>query len=142
MTLVKHNYRNWNNLFDEFLNTVPTNWGKENNWNVPPVNIYESNDAYVVELVAPGLKKEDFKVNLEKGLLTISYEKKTENENGNKDLKTHRKEFSVTSFKRSFTVEDKIDADKIQAKYENGVLQIHLPKKEEVKVSPKEITIE
>ncbi len=142
MTLVKHNYRNFDNLFDEFLNTFPTNWGKETGWNVPPVNIHENNDNYNVELVAPGLKKEDFKVNLEKGLLTISYEKKFEAENSKNDHKIHREEFNVTSFKRSFTVEDKIDAEKIQAKYENGVLQILLPKKEEVKIAPKEIAIQ
>ncbi len=139
MTLVKNNYKTMNDLFDEFFNHLPATWGKETGLNVPPVNIHESNDAYHLELVAPGLKKEDFKVNLEKGLLTLSYEKKTESEN--KEYKTHRKEFNVTSFKRSFSVDDKINADSIEAKYENGVLKLFLPKKEEVKVSPKEIII-
>ncbi len=140
MTLVKHNYRNLNNLFDEFFGNLPAAWSKEPGWNVPAVNIHETNDAYLLELAAPGLNKEDFKINLEKGLLTISYEKKTEVEN--KEYKTHRKEFNVTSFKRSFTVDDIIDAEKIQAKYDNGVLQVFLPKKEEVKVLPKEISIQ
>ncbi|QEC66096.1 Hsp20/alpha crystallin family protein [Panacibacter ginsenosidivorans] len=138
MTLTKHNYRNVNDLFDEFFR--PNVWGKETGLTVPPVNIHETNDSYHVELVAPGLNKEDFKVNLEKGLLTISYEKKAESEN--KDYKTHRKEFSVTSFKRSFSVDDKINAEGIQAKYENGVLKLLLPKKEEIKVQPKEIAIQ
>ena len=138
MTLAKSNYRNFNDLFDEFLR--PNLWGKETGLTVPPVNIHETNDGYHLELVAPGLNKEDFKVNLEKGLLTISYEKKTETEN--KEYKTHRREFSVTSFKRSFSVDDKINADGIQAKYENGVLGLLLPKKEEVKVQPKAITIQ
>lgn len=138
MTLVKHNYRNLNNLFDEFFNQLPVT--NENSVNVPPVNIHETNDAYHLELVVPGLNKEDFKVSVEKGLLTISYEKKTETED--KNYKTHRREFRVTSFKRSFSVEDKINAESIQAKYENGVLKLFLPKKEEVKISPKEITIE
>jgi len=86
------------------------------------------------------LNKEDFKVNVEKGLLTISYEKKTETEN--KDYKTHRKEFNVTSFKRSFNIDENINVEAIQAKYENGVLKLLLPKKEEVKVLPKEISIQ
>lgn len=140
MTLVKRNYRTFDNLFDELFNNIPTAWGKESGWNVPPVNIHETEEAYHLELVAPGLAKEDFKVNLEKGLLTISFEKKDEAEN--KEYKTHRREFSVTSFKRSFTVDDKVNAEGIQAKYDNGVLKLFLPKKEEVKALPKEITIQ
>jgi len=140
MTLVKRNYRNLDNLFEDFFGHLPAgNWGKEN-WNTPAVNIHETTDGYHLELVAPGLSKEDFKVNVEKGLLTIGYDKKAEAEN--KDYKTHRKEFSVTSFKRSFNVEDNINVDNIQAKYENGVLKLLLPKKEEVKVLPKEIAIQ
>ena len=138
MTLVKHNYRTLNNLFDEFFNQLPATNG--NGLNFPPVNIHETNDAYHLELVAPCLNKEDFKVSTEKGLLTISFEKKTENEN--KDYKTHRREFKVYSFKRSFSVDDKINTENIQAKYENGILKLYLPKKEEVKVSPKQISIE
>ena len=138
MTLAKHNYRTVNDLFDEFFR--PATWGKETTLAGPPVNIHETNDSYHLELSAPGLNKDEFKVNLEKGLLTIGYEKKTETEN--KDYKTHRKEFSVTSFKRSFSVDDKINADGIQAKYDNGVLKLLLPKKEEVKVQPKEIAIQ
>ena len=140
MTLVKRNYRTFDNLFEELFNNIPAAWGKEAGWNVPPVNIHETEDAYHLELVAPGLAKEDFKVNLEKGLLTISFEKKNEAEN--KEYKTHRREFSATSFKRSFTVDDKVNAEAIQAKYDNGVLKLFLPKKEEVKALPKEITIQ
>lgn len=138
MTLVKHNYRNLGNLFDEFFTSFPATTTAHNN-TVPPVNIYESNNAYQVQLVAPGLNKNDFKVNVEKGLLTISYEKKTEQEQ--KEQKTHRREFTLSSFKRSFTVDELINVDAIQAKYENGVLELLLPKKEEVKVTPKEIAI-
>jgi len=140
MTLVKHNYRGFNNFVDELFNQLPANVSKELGLNVPPVNIHETADAFHMEVSAPGLNKEDFKINLEKGLLTISYEKKSEAEQ--KDYKTHRREFSVSSFKRSFTVEDKINEEGIQAKYENGVLKLLLPKKEEVKVSPKEIAIQ
>jgi len=140
MTLVKHNYKNLNNIFDEFLNAgFPASWGRDMNFSVPPVNVHETNEAYHLELVAPGLQKDAFKITLEKGLLTISYEHKAEAEN--KDYKTHRKEFNLNSFKRSFSVDDKINADGIQAKYTDGVLKLLLPKKEEVKVTPKEITV-
>ena len=138
-TIAKRNYRPLDNLFDEFFN-LPSAWGRENGWNVPPVNIHENKDGFHLELVAPGLKKDDFKVNLDKGLLTISYEKKTESENN--DYKTHRREFSVTSFKRSFRIDDVVNTEDIQAKYEDGVLKLYLPKKEEVKVLPKEINIQ
>ena len=138
MTLSRHNYKTANDLFNDFFNQFETS-AKGTAANIPAVNIHETNDAFHLELVAPGLKKEDFKVSLEKGLLTISYEKKTEVEN--KEYKTHRMEFSFASFKRSFNVDDKINADSIEAKYDNGILKLLLPKKEEVKVSPKEIAI-
>jgi len=140
MTLVKRNYRALDNLFDELFSNVPATFGREFGLNTPPVNIHETNDAYHLEVLAPGLQKEDFKVNLEKGTLTVSYEHKTETEN--KDYKTHRREFAVKSFKRSFSTDDNINAENILAKYENGVLNIYLPKKEEVKVQPKEISIQ
>ena len=75
-TLAKRNYRTIDNLFDEFFNNLPAAWGKENGWNVPPVNIHENNEGFHLELVAPGLKKEDFKVALDKGLLTIAMKRK------------------------------------------------------------------
>ncbi len=134
MTLVRRNYRTFDNVFDEFL----SNWPKEN-WATPAVNVHENNDAFHLELVAPGLKKDDFKISYEKGLLTVSFEKKEEAEQN--DYKTHRKEFTAASFKRSFNVDEKIDVENIQAKYEDGVLKLLLPKKEEVKVAPKEIAI-
>ncbi|MFP5039809.1 Hsp20/alpha crystallin family protein [Parasediminibacterium sp. JCM 36343] len=141
MTLVKHSPRSINYLFDEIFNTFPAGWGKDlhTNTSIPAVNIHESTDGYHLELNAPGRNKEDFKVNVENGLLTISFEKKEETEE--KDYKTIRREFSHESFKRSFSLDDKIDGENIQAKYENGILKLLLPKKEEVKVLPKEITI-
>jgi len=142
MTIVKHNPRVINNLFDELLNNFPATWGKDfvSNWSVAPSNIHETNEGYHIELNAPGRNKEDFKINVENGLLTISFEKKEENEN--KDYKTVRREFSFESFKRSFSIDEKVNADAIQAKYENGVLKLYLPKKEEVKIAAKQITIQ
>jgi HSP20 family protein len=139
MTLVKHNYKPVDDLFDEFFHHFPVVRGRELDGNAPAVNIYETKDDYQLELVAPGLNKEDFKLNLEKGILTISFEKKAETDS--KDYKTHRREFTFNSFKRSFSVDDKINSDAIQAKYDNGILKLTLPKKEEVKSLPKEIAI-
>lgn len=104
-----------------------------------PVNIRETNEAYTLDVVAPGLEKGDFKINLDGQTLTISAEKKTEqNEESDKHI---RREFSVRSFSRSFTVNENIDADKINAKYENGVLKVTLPKKEAKQETAKEITV-
>ncbi len=139
-TLVKRNYRTIDNLFDDIFSNLPVSFGKELGLNTPPVNIHENEEGFHLELVAPGLKKEDFKINLDKGLLSIGYEKKNDTEN--KEYKTHRREFNFTSFKRSFRVDDVINAEAIQARYEDGVLKVYLPKKEEVKVLPKEISIQ
>jgi len=137
MTLVKRNYNNWNNLFDDFFGGLLAN--ANNELNMPPVNIQENNDTFQIDVVAPGLQKQDFKVNIRDGVLTIAYEKASEEEN--KGEKMHRQEYVFKSFKRSFTVDEKVDADAVSAKYENGILQITLPKKEEIKLQPKEISI-
>lgn len=140
MTFVKHPVQ-VNNLFDELFNNIPANWGTgiSNQVGNPKVNIHETADGYHLELIAAGRNKEDFKINLDKDLLTISFEKKEAVEN--KDYKTIRKEFTLNSFKRSFSLDEKIQADGIQAKYENGILKLYLPKKEQITQAPKEITI-
>ncbi|MCW4467451.1 Hsp20/alpha crystallin family protein [Flavobacterium sp. MFBS3-15] len=96
---------------------------------VPPVNIRETEGAFTVELMAAGMKKEDFNLEIDNDLLTISAEVKAENteENG----KFTRREFSFTSFKRSFTLPETVKEDDINAVYEDGILKITLPKKEE-----------
>jgi HSP20 family protein len=143
MTLVKVNnaaQRNFNNLVDGFLNDFPGAFARENHLNFPPVNIHETTEAYHLELNAPGRNKEDFKVTVENGLLTVSFEKKEENKS--QEYKTIRKEFSYKSFKRSFNLDDKIDSDGVQAKYENGVLKLLLPKKAQAAESTKQISIQ
>ena len=144
MTVLKFNNRpaprTFNNLFDEFLNEFPATWSKDAQQPLPAVNIYEAKDGYHLELNAAGRNKEDFSVNLEKGILTISYYKKEEV--ANEEWKTIRKEFNNNSFNRSFTVDEKVDAEKIQAKYENGILKFFLPKKEKVIPNPKQISIQ
>ncbi|MBX2931426.1 MAG: Hsp20/alpha crystallin family protein [Chitinophagaceae bacterium] len=143
MTLVKHYPKSINNLFDDFLfGNFPTVWGREQteNYFMPAVNVHETNEGYHIELNAPGLNKDDFKINIDNNILTVSFEKKEQTDN--KEYKTIRREFNYQSFKRSFTLDDKVNAEGIQAKYDNGILKLFLPKKEEVKAMPKQITIQ
>jgi len=106
----------------------------------PAVNIVEENDNYRIEIAAPGLEKEDFKIDLHNDLLTISSEKKQENEEKNENYM--RKEFNYRCFKRSFILPDLTDADKIEASHKNGILLVTIPKKEEAKVkAPRQIKI-
>ena len=141
MTLVRNNFRpvSFGAAFNDFFNELPA-FADKAGLNFPPVNIAETADGYHVELNAPGRNKEDFKINLDNGLLTISYEKKDETKKD--DVKSIRKEFSFQSFKRSFSLEDKVDASNIQAKYESGLLKIYLPKKAELKEAAKQITVQ
>jgi HSP20 family protein len=99
--------------------------------NVPAVNITEKKDEYQVSLAAPGMKKDDFKIDVDGNMLTISSEKEENKEE--KDKKFTRKEYSYSSFSRSFTLPEEINKEKIEAKYEDGVLKIALPRKDEAK---------
>ena len=106
---------------------------------VPAVNIAESEGHYHIELAAPGLKKEDFKLDLDRNVLTISAEKTTEQEN--KEKQYNKREYSYTSFVRSFTLPDSVDDGKIDASYTDGVLKIDVAKKEEAKSVHRQISI-
>ncbi|PKP08001.1 MAG: heat-shock protein Hsp20 [Bacteroidetes bacterium HGW-Bacteroidetes-4] len=97
----------------------------------PSVNITENDKSYQVELVAPGIDKKDFNLNVEDDRLTISYEHKEENEEKNDVKKFLRREFKSTSFSKSFTLPENVNADKISAAYQNGVLQVIIPKEKE-----------
>ena len=130
--------RGFNSIFDELFNEFPVKM--ETRLNFPPVNIHENENGYELELNVPGRNKEDFKISVENGLLSVSFEKKEENKTEGK--KTLRREFSYQSFTRSFNLDENIDADNIQAKYENGVLILALPKKEQAKPAKKEINIQ
>jgi HSP20 family protein len=106
----------------------------------PSVNISETDKEFKIELAAPGLKKEDFKVAVDKGILTISSEKQTEKTEEKKNY--WKKEFSYNQFSRSFQLPENTLADKIDAKYENGILNVILPKKEVSVAEPqKEIKV-
>lgn len=101
---------------------------------LPKVNIKESADAFMVEMAVPGLKKSDFHIDLDNEVLSISTETKEESEH--KEENYTRREFGYSSFKRTFTLPESVNDEKINASYENGILSILLPKKEEAKQKP------
>ena len=142
MSIVKRNNRNYSTLpsiWDNFLNRDVFNWG--NNFtsaenSMPAVNIKETPENFLVEMAAPGMEKKDFKIELDGNALTISSEKQDEREE-NEGESYNRKEFSYQSFYRTFHLpKEVVDADKINAKYENGLLRLVIPKREEAKQKP------
>jgi HSP20 family protein len=145
MTLVKFNngHRNqavsprftdvFDTIFnDQFFSPAPVT-------KAPAVNIIESENGFDIELAVPGMKKEDFKINVDKNLLTVSAEvKKEEAEKG----KTYsKKEFGFSSFSRSFTLPETVDQNNIEAAYTDGILKLTVAKKEEAKLQPREIAV-
>ena len=128
------------NMFDDFFSRDLWNWGLNNNSStnttIPMVNIKETNDNFEVEMAAPGMSKEDFRLELDGTTLTITSEKKEEHE-VNEGERYTRREFAYQSFQRSFQLpKEVVDAEKIQARYENGVLRLVIPKKEEARPKP------
>ena len=134
---------NWPSFVDEFFNTDfwPSFLDVNTRYTVPAVNILEEDNEYRIEVIAPGIDKKDVKINLEDDVLTISSEMKEENEE--KDKHYMRREFNYTAFSRSFVVPEEVDAEKISAEHKNGILTLHLPKKEEVvkKTQKREIKV-
>lgn len=134
MTLVKvNNQKPVRSIFDDVFFNAPFSNVFENsfkhNTNLPAVNILESEKDFQIEFNAPGFAKENFKIELEKNLLNVSAEHSTENNEENKNYT--RREFSFSSFKRSFNLPETVNVEAIDAKYENGILRLVLPKKEE-----------
>ena len=142
MSIVKRNdsaYATLPSLWDDFLNRDIFNWGSNiasKGSSIPSVNIKETANSFEVELAAPGMEKKDFKVELDGNTLSISSEKQQEQEDKDEENYT-RKEFSYQSFYRTFHLpKDVVDAEKIKAKYENGLLKLSIPKREEAKQKP------
>lgn len=133
-TLVKFNPTApvaFNNFVDQFFNRNIANFiGTDAAITNPSVNVIETKEAFRVEVAAPGLEKQDFKLHLEKDILTISAQKEHKEEV--KEERFTRREFNFSAFKRSFTLPEHVDVNGINAAYNNGVLSINLPKKEEV----------
>ncbi|MBA6154152.1 Hsp20/alpha crystallin family protein [Gelidibacter maritimus] len=133
-------FSSWvDNLFDGEMGT-----GFLSNFNtgmtLPAVNIKENADEFLLEIAVPGMKKSDFNIDVDNKILSISSETKEEQEH--KEENYTRREFGYSSFKRTFTLPDTIESDKISAQYKEGILTVQLPKKEEAKDKPaKRITI-
>jgi HSP20 family protein len=134
---LKMNPVSFGNIFENFINNeLPYSYFNDFRGSInPPVNIIENNDNYTLSMAAPGLKKEDFNLKIDKNMLTISYE----HANMSQEDKLLRQEFSIRSFKRQFSLHDKIDIANIVANYNNGILTVILGKKE--KEAPKTIDI-
>lgn len=131
----------WNNepffsdLVNNFFENESGNFLSRRHCLTPATNIVENEESFELEMAAPGMKKEDFKIDIENNVLTISSEQKEEKEENNKNYT--RREFSYGCFSRSFILPKIIDSDKIKAEYKNGVLCLNLPKKEEEKTKLK-----
>ncbi|WP_179415727.1 Hsp20/alpha crystallin family protein [Mucilaginibacter sp. E4BP6] len=142
MTLVKFNRDNGkalmpgvNDIFESIFND--TFFSDRMVTRVPAVNISETADHYHIELAAPGLKKQDFKISVDRDQLSISVEQQAEKN----DRKYNKREYSYTSFVRSFTLPELADQDRIEAAYEDGVLKINVAKKEEAKTVSRQIEL-
>jgi len=144
MTLVKFNPEKnnallpgFNDVFESILNDTFFNDRMVSR--VPAANISETPEKYHVELAAPGLKKSDFKLSLDRNVLNISVEQRSENNDNQKNYT--KREFSYSSFVRSFTLPESADQNSIDATYKDGVLQIDIAKKEEAKSVSRQIEI-
>ena len=126
-------------LFDRFFEGDLLDWSNRNfsqtDTTLPSVNIKETTDGFEVEVAAPGFEKKDFKLELDNEMLTVSSEKKLESETREGERFT-KHEFSYQSFNRSFALPNSADIEHIGANYENGILRIYIPKKEEAKPRP------
>lgn len=123
-------------LANDWLSSPFGNW-RTSGTTLPSVNVRETNDAFHIEVAAPGMKRDDFKVELDNNFLTISAEVEQKNENTDERDGYTRREFSYQSFQRSFALpENKVEGEKIAAKYVDGILNITVPKKEEAKPKP------
>lgn|SRR5690606_3685144 len=137
MNLIKRNsfIPSSTSLFDDFFSRDLFDWSKsEGNGLVPRVNIKENNDGFSVDIAAPGMKKEDFQVELDNDMLTVSSEVSQNQEE--KDERYTRKEFSYHAFRRSFYLPNTVEVDEINATYKDGILNLWIPKREEAKKKP------
>lgn len=126
-----------NDLFNDFFDGMVTSDFRR--WSSPAVNISETDDEFTMQMAAPGLKKNDFKLNVDENTLTVSAEKKSESSENSK--KYNRREFSFTSFSRHFTLPETVNVDAISANYEDGIMTIRLPKREEAKPKSRQIEV-
>ena len=130
----------WSNLINDFFGTEVASNKLMPRFSQPAVNIRETDDEFIMEVAAPGLEKNDFNVFVEDGVLHLEVNKEVEDKEEDKNWR--RYEFNYMQFKRSFQLPESVDTQKVDATYKNGILNIHLPKKEEAKpIPPKSIKI-
>lgn len=141
-TIVKRNSELFEGLMENFLND--SNWFKpelNSKFSMPAVNIKNNENEFEIELAVPGLKKEDFNIEVEENVLKLSVNKSAENREENENYT--RKEFSYFNFQRSFALpKDVVDTENVQATYADGILKVLLPKQKELKESVKKITVQ
>ena len=131
MLPVRRNSDSW--LPDIFNDFFDNSWMERPTYTAPAINVIENEKEYDVELAAPGLDKEDFKVHVDsEGNLCIEMEKKSDNKEGKRHGRYLRREFSYEKFQQTLLLPDDVDAEKIEARMEKGVLNIHLPKLEKI----------
>jgi HSP20 family protein len=147
MTLVKFNQPSkgqnvpvFSRLFNDFMENDFPMFRPVVNGSLPAVNISETDNSYQIEMSSPGFSKADISIAIEGDTLTISGEKKSESNEETK--KYSRKEFSYQNFKRSFTLPEHLDSEKIAAKFEDGILRIDLPKKESAQPQARKIELQ
>lgn len=139
-TILKNNWMP--GIFDDFLgnNLMNDRFNSDFTSSLPSVNIIEDKEEFRIDLAAPGLNKKDFAIDIHNKVLSISSEKKSEDEEKNENFM--KREFHYSSFKRSFNLPDTVDSEKIKANHQNGILSVHIPKKKEaIDQGPKQISI-
>ena len=142
LPMLRRNRESMPSLIDEFFgrDLMENFFENRTGINSPAVNVKETSEDFRIEVAAPGLDKKDFKVDLDNNVLTVSSEKEHKDEH--EDEKYMRREFSYTSFSRSFSLPEAVDAEKIKANHKDGILTITIPKREEAKRKPpKQISI-
>ena len=141
LPIIRKTRESWPGLVDELFSNdfFPGFYNWNNSHDVPAVNISEGKNEYRIDVAAPGLSKEDFKVSLDNDILTISSEKEAKSETSEEDVL--RREFSYSSFSRCFNLPDSVDASKIKASHKDGILNVVIPKREEVGKPAKEIKV-
>lgn len=149
MTLVKFAPSNTNKVLKSTYNDLIDSFfysdqflSKSSINRVPAVNIFEDENEFTIEIAAPGLKKEDFKINLEKDQLCVSALNVDSLNENNSVKKINRREFNFSDFTKTFTLPETVDSNKINAEYKDGILLIQISKKEDLKIQAREISIQ
>jgi HSP20 family protein len=127
-------------MFDRDMFLMPMQMRRQMEATMPAVNIRDNEKEYVIEVAAPGMKKEDFNIDMEEGTLTISSQKEEETTENKENFR--RREYNYSSFSRSFNLPENVKPEDIQARYENGVLSLNVPKKQETERPKKRINID